>query len=462
MSKGLTELNDEFIDELIKSSLTNKNTAEILFRFLNYKHLPTDEYKIIWKEIKTFYELENKLPTIGLLTQAINESNESKLKNNCRYILANIKKLRVSNVHDELLDKFETYKKNIEFVELYSEVSELYKTDPQKAIETMAKKSNAINEFSIKDNYYEAVFKDFENRQRERKNKDRDLSDLRIGSGIHELDHYIRGGFKYATSFLALARSGVGKSTFLRWVAINAARMGKRVVFFSLEGLKEETLEAMDSCWTSTPLEDIEFGTLSPTKIKDIQKTLNGFLGLGGEIFVHSSESFDSMSIEQTRPIIADIEKIHGKVDMILFDYLELFTVGGLMHVKDSSGERRRREAIANKITDIGIEFKAVTGSATQANDIAPSLYENPDFYLTRHHIAEFKGVIKPFSYFITLNQTPDEKDAGVTRIYCDKFRKHMDGQLIRIYQRMDIGRFYDAKKTLEMFWNGKLNRKIR
>jgi hypothetical protein len=101
-----------------------------------------------------------------------------------------------------------------------------------------------------------------------------------------------------------------------------------------------------------------------------------------------------------------------------------------------------------------------VTGSVTQAVDIIPQKYEDPDFVLTRSDVSEFKGVIKPFSYFFTLNQTSDEKEQGVNRIYCDKFRYHPDGQIIKVCQAMNIGRFYDSQRTLKVFWDSAMKKK--
>lgn len=458
----MPELSNSFLDELIKAAMTSKSTMDLLNKHLDYEHLPTEAYKTVWKEIRTFYDIEGKLPTIGLLNQSLEGLKDKEVKLDCRHLLATLKKAKVDNVHDELIQTFESYKREIEFVNLYREVSEIYENDREKAIKYMAIKSEAISKFSIKDGIYDRVFADFDKRQIDRKAKDPDTYDERIPTGIHELDHYTRGGFKKGTSFLSLGRSGTGKSTLLRWIAINAARIGKRVVLFSLEGLREETLEAIDSAWTSTPLDQIEFGSLEVKKVKEIEKSLQGIINNGGEIYVHNNEGFDSMTIQQANNVVHEIRKLYGEVDMILFDYLELFEVEGLRTSKDGSGERRRRETIANKITDMAVEHRCVTGSVTQATDIPPSLYNNENFVLTRTNISEFKGVVKPFSYFFTINQTDDESDQGVCRLYCDKFRKHRSGQTVHLYQRLDIGRFYDSNKTLKYLWNKNLNKKIQ
>jgi len=456
----MAELNDSFIEELLKASLTSKNTLEILIKHLEYGNLPTEGYKTIWKEIKTFYTLENKLPTIGILLQSVENGASKEIKPDCRHILAAIKGTEVTNVHDQLIKNFEDYKKEVEFVALYEEVREMYSTDKEKAIKKMAKESERISNFSLKDGFYDRVFADFNKRQTERKILNHENSNDRIPSGIHEFDFYVRGGFKKGTSFLALGRSGSGKSTYLRWVAVNAARLNYRVVLFSLEGLKKETMEALDSAWTSTPLEQMEFGVLEAHKVKSIEKAARDLISGGGEIYVHSSEGLEGMTIEQCNRTVYEIKKLYGEIDMILFDYLELFQLSGF-EARDSSGERRRREQIANKITDMGVEHSCVTGTVTQATDILPAQYNKEDFVLTRSNISEFKGVLKPFSYFFTFNQTDDESDQKVVRIYTDKFRKHKSGQTIRLFQQMEINRFYDSKKTLKVLWDNKTNRKL-
>ena len=73
---------------------------------------------------------------------------------------------------------------------------------------------------------------------------------------------------------------------------------------------------------------------------------------------------------------------------------------------------------------------------------------------MTRSDISEFKGAIKPFSYFLTLNQTDDEYDSGTMRIFIDKLRKYKSRRLFTIAQSMENSRFYNSSKTLDYFWD--------
>ena len=124
--------------------------------------------------------------------------------------------------------------------------------------------------------------------------------------------------------------------------------------------------------------------------------------------------------------MIIDIENTQGKLDFMCLDYLELFDPGdGKRYGTSNDAERKRREAVSNKLKNIAVEFDIAIFTATQAATVATELLNDPEFVQTRYHISEFKGVIKPFSYFVTLNKTKDEEDNDFMRIYIDKMRKY-------------------------------------
>lgn len=442
------ELTESFLLELYKGCITSKSFLEIIVKHLKYNYIPEESYKKIFERIKQDYELVGSLPTIGSLTQAFNNDNDV-LK-----ILVNIKNTSVVDQKDVLISTFEKFIVNAKFIDLYSRIGELYNDGKQdRAIQLLEKESSVIANFSIKDNYFAKVFSGFSDRQSDRKLREKEVS-TKVPFGIHALDFYTRGGMDKGTSHLFLGRSGTGKSTNLRWIGICAARMGMRVIHFQGEGSERECLDAYDAGWTSVNLEDIEFGHVSSDKIKKILKASQDIMASGGEIFVKASESFDELFIDDSRDIIEEIEKVNGKVDLVLYDYLEVFNVKGKFF-NSESGERKRRETIANKMTNIATSFNVAVASATQANDIRPEKYNDEDYAMTRSDISEFKGALKPFSSLITINQTDDEYEAGIVRLHIDKLRKYRKpNNPIRIYQAMNISRFYDSKRSLESFWD--------
>lgn len=442
-------LSGDFIIEILKLCLTNTKVLEICKKHLKFQYLVTESQKKIAKFIFETHDLSSKVPTLGVLQQTFSTDQD------IITLLTKIKKVIIDpEQHDDIISTLETYIKDSRFRILYDRIGDLYNEGKQKeAISLLAKESKEITEFKLKENYYTTIFKDYKDRQ-EKRSQDKDSMLLqKLTFGIHELDDLTKGGFNKGTSVLFLGRSGGGKSTAMRWIGLCNARLGRRVVHFQAEGTEKEVLDAYDAGWTSITLHDIEYGNIPEGKKTKIIKTQRDILANGGEIYVYASEAFDSMSINDCREILLDIQSIHGQIDVVIFDYLEIFTVKGQYGSSEAS-ERKRREDVANKITNIAVEFKCGVVSATQANDIPPDKYNNENFVMTRHHISEFKGSVKPFSYFFTLNNTDDEYEASILRIHVDKFRKYKKpNNPIRIYQSLNNSRFYDSRKTLAEFY---------
>ncbi len=442
------QLSEDFIIEFFKACVTSRTTLELGLIHLKDNFLPTDAHKKVWKNISHIYELNEVVPTIGVLSERVKGDEEAEA------LLVKIKQCRVTDKKEMLINQLESFLKEMRFKELYKKVGTLYNQEKtEEAIELLAKESEEIFMFNFKKDLHSKVFGQFEERQTERKQSATNIDKTKVPTGIHPFDHYTRGGISAGTSALFLARSGVGKSTLLRWLGLHAARLGFRVVHFQAEGTEREAMDAYDAAWTSIDLEEMELGNIPASKKSRIEKVRADIVNRKGEIYVIASEQFESMSLNDCRDHLIEVEKTHGKVHLVLFDYLEIFTVKG-KYFNSENSERKRREDIANKITNIATEFKLATATATQANDIKPDKWNSPDYVMTRSDISEFKGALKPFSYFATLNQTIDEYEAGVMRIFNDKFRKYKSGQTFRIFQSMSNSRFYDSKRTLEAFWD--------
>lgn len=446
------KLSSNFIIELFKASITDSTFLEIIKSHLEFQFLPNESYKKIWKFIIETFELTNDTPSIGV----INEKFKSDQK--VIDLLVLIKKEKIPNKKN-ILVAFENFIKEMKFISLYREIGALYLDgDQDKALSILKAGSEDLSEFSLSKNAFATVFKDFESRQEARKKKVDNNEVIKVPFGIHPLDYYTRGGGDIGTSFLLLGRSGAGKSTLLKWIATNAARDGLRVVHFQCEGTELECLNAYDACWTSADLEDIEFGIIRKEIVLKVKEANKVILNRGGEIHVIASDKeLDAMTIEECDQAIEDIENQYGKVHLVIFDYLELFQVKG-KYYNTEAGERKRREDIANKITNIAVKRKCLTGTATQANDIKSDRWNNPDVVMTRSDISEFKGALKPFSYFITINQTQDEYEAGVIRLYNDKLRKYKAYQTYMVAQSLSNSRFYDSHKTLLFYWDASTN----
>lgn len=439
-------LSKDYVIELIKCCLSNNKVLEIASKHLKYEFLQTEAQKKVVKYIFESYVLQGTSPTLGMIAQAFSTNTD------VIALLSRIKTLNIQGKDESILKAFEGFIKDLRFQAVLKKVADLYNASkPEEAVKVLAKESKEIEEFTLKDKYYVKVFEQFSERMEKRKleaaSEKHAAIKERLTTGVHEMDSFLHGGYRKGTSFLAMARSGAGKSTYLRWVALTNARLGKKVVVFQGEEPEKMSLDSIDAAWTSLTSDDVEDGYIPENMQASVAKVLREIKARGGEIILIANEQFNKMTIEECREKLIDIIKLNGPVDMVLFDYLEIFHAKG-SYGNSESAERKRREDIAEKITNIAVEFNVVTGTATQAKDIEPEVYNKVDFVMRRTHASEFKNVVKPFSYFFTFNATDDEYKEQQLRIWIDKVRKHPGNKLIRIYQSRDNGRFYDAVAT--------------
>lgn len=440
------ELNENYTTELLKLALRNKRVLECALPHLKDSFLPSDEQSIIWKDIKTGFLATNTIPTIGTIAERHKKDLE---------VLEEIGRIKESQLPDadEILNQFEGFIKDSMFHQAYDELSDLFNASRKEDAFTLMKRtSEDIANFSIKEKYYTRLYDRFHDRHNIRV-KDREegkFLDEKIPFGIDEMDRITKGGCNKKDVFCANAQSGVGKSKLLRHIGVHASRRGFRGLHVSAEGSEEENMAAFDTAILGQKLGDVERGTLSDDILTKVKSVIRDVRRREGELFIECYEQFDTASLSDVRNLIIEIEKIHGKLDFLSLDYLELFDPGdGKKYSTSQEGERLRRDAVASKLKNIAMEFNIAIFTATQASSVEPELLNDPKFVMTRYNISGNKTLIKPFSYFVTLNQTKDEYNNNVMRIYMDKVRKYKGGQIIKIFQRYDRERFYDRRRTI-------------
>lgn len=440
----MKKLSENFILELFKICMRNKRVFEIAIQHIKYQFLPGEEYKEVWETMFRYYEGSNKLITPGLLSQKF--VDEPKVIE----LIADIKAAHLPD-KDSVLEQLEVFVKNRIFLAGYDKLGDLFNEgNKEGAFQHISSIAESLNDFSIKEQYFDKVFEGFDDRHVER-GKKRTMGELtkpKIPTGIDPFDDLSRGGPDRGDIVLWLAQSGVGKTKCLRTLGVNAARRGYKVAHIQAEGTRDECLSGYDACWTGQKLFDIEIGKVDSATREKITKASKNVRASGGEIYVESFEQFNTASLADVREIIINLEKNYGKVDIVLLDYFELFDPGDGKKYNPSE-ERQRRESLASKLKNIAVEFDVVIHTATQASTVDPAKLNNPNFVMTRYDVSEFKGVIRPFSYFVTMNQTDDEKDNNLMRLHFDKVRKYKGGKTYKIYQRYDRERFYDRNKTI-------------
>ena len=450
----IEQFNSNFLAELFKLVTLKQDVCELVCENLEYSYIPAElkGFKHILKGVKRQYSASSKLPSLGVILQ------ENALDADVYEAVDKINEAKVAD-KDLILKTLEEYLKRVKFQILFEKTVELYNNGKQdEAIELQAKESPKISEFSI----YSAggsisnIFKDFFKRDGERfmSANDSTLKKGKIPFGIDLLDRVSGGGTDPETGEIDcfLGRSGSGKTKWLRWRGISAARMGRQVLHIQAEGTRKECELGYDATWTGILKGDLKRGEIPPEVEEKLRRAIRDISKIGGSIEVVAYEQFETATLKDVREKVLDYKKRHGCYpDMLILDYLELFHPGnGRHYATTTEGEKFRREDCARAFKNICNEFKMAGATASQANDISPADYNNASWVMTRHNCSSAKGLVDPFSYFITWNVSSDEYKKHQGRLYVDKMREHESGQTIRICTDYAHDRFYSRRETLD------------
>jgi replicative DNA helicase len=144
---------------------------------------------------------------------------------------------------------------------------------------------------------------------------------LGVPSGFLDIDH-ILGGFQKSDLLILAARPGMGKTSLMLNVAMNAVRSKARVGFFSLEMSNEQLVQRLISTETGINSQKLRLGQLDDRE---------------WDLFVHATNNVSklqlylddtpALSVLQLRTKARRLDREHG-LDLIVVDYLQLMTAG--------------------------------------------------------------------------------------------------------------------------------------
>ncbi len=449
----MEKISIKFLDELFLLCLKKREVTEIVVEFLEYSYIPKElpEYKKILKSIKTTYKLNQKTSSVGIISE--DYARDSRVQEA-------LTKIQDSKFADKelMLYQLETFIKKNMFIRLNEKLSDLYnKNKHDEAIELQAKESIDIVNFSIKASkaYFSPIYKGFEIRLSNRQIKDRVGEGLKdkVPFGIEPLDAITYGGVDVSDTVLWIMRSGVGKSTVLKWQGISAARRHRNVLHVQLEGSQEECEDKYDQLWTATLYNDIKRGNINDAKYKKLQSIIKK---MTADVYVHAYEQFNIASMRDIRDLIIDFEKINGHVDEVIIDYLKYVHPGdGIKYGVDTQSIKMKKENAADKMKNVAKEFGTRIITADQATDVDMSIWNDPTKVLRRNNLVGAKGLVDSFSYFLTGNQTIDERKNKIMRIHCEKLRHYaLPDKPLSIATNYKVGRFYNGKRTKSLYYN--------
>jgi replicative DNA helicase len=151
-----------------------------------------------------------------------------------------------------------------------------------------------------------------------------------IPTGFHELDNLLNGLNKQRFIIVG-GRPAMGKSSFLLNIALHAARLGKRVFYWTGEMSATDNAIRLMSGETGIKAKDIQSGNLDLDEWRLFVEATGKLADLPLWI-----DPTPGITPQQLKARLIRQQILHG-VDLIIVDYLQLMTSGGENRVQEVS-----------------------------------------------------------------------------------------------------------------------------
>lgn len=445
-------LTPRFLEELLRLCFFKKEIIEKIREHLKFQYLPSQELKIIYKNITDHYSLTGTLPTFGIIYEQ--HKGEDK-------VLAELTRIKETDICDPepLMRQLEAYIKDVRFQLLWQEVIDIHqKGDSEKAMQLMSKNSQDIVDFSIfRDNgNFLRVFKDFSKISIDKQiRQEEQQPGEKIPFGILPCDIISQGGMDRKETTIWIMRSGVGKSTVLKWHGMHACQLGYKVLHIQLEGSSEEAYDKYTQLWSAQEYSAVKTGSIDSDGYQRLLRIAQEMVASGRDVCIKSFEQFDEASMVNVRDTVIEYIKEHGcPPDELILDSIDLCHPGdGLKYGVDTQSIKMKLQNSSRKFKNICNEFDIRGITATQTSDVKADIWNDPERYITRSDSMGDKNIANSYSYVFTGNQTIDEEKNKTMRIYFDKVRYYNTfSRIYPIATNYHLGRFFEAQRTKKLF----------
>jgi replicative DNA helicase len=244
-----------------------------------------------------------------------------------------------------------------------------------------------------------------------------------IKTGLTTLDRLIN--ISGSEIFTVAAPPGIGKTFILGNFAINAFYQNKKVLVYSME----TGTARLFTRYISNILKVSKNEIISETENVVTNKLKNRISDTPGDIILKEYGS-NQVSSNDLMAHINDLVMYNNwKPDIVIVDYLLIMTTND----KKLSSENpfKYYKTVTEEVRNIAKLYNIPILTACQINREGQADGGGTKALLTGKNIAESRGILDTSDYFITLNQTAQEKKRNEMRLYIEKNRNGQTGDII-------------------------------
>lgn len=443
---GNTPLSVEFLYELYATAVRSDTVCGVLVQYMEKEYLPDRSFQRIQEVFCNHFRNYKSPPTYAVLSQSFHGDYD------VIELINTFSEYDGDSNPEIVLDMLENYIKGVRLQHVYTEVGKLYNQSKQEKAEALLREyAEWLSGFTLKSTSFIDVGATFT--ERYHKNRQRELeenhSSLPAVSRfyIEYLDALNEGRNLRGQLSCFLASTGVGKSHIVKHLGIHAnVQDGLHVLHFQLEGSEEEALNAYSGGLVCKNSYYFERGRIAETEMRHYERMVGQ---LRGSITVRSYPRFNArVSTLDIKNGIAEYRKKTGRQpDIVIVDSMDLLTDAS-RRVWNAEYERSKRIAVANDLKDLAADEKVWMVVTYQATIENRDWLNNENNVLTEYNCSEAKGLSRPCTHLISLNQTAAERHFNMMRLHVAKSRFFRKGDTIKIATDYDNEVFYDAERS--------------
>ncbi len=445
-SDKINVLTEEFLQDLLNTTLENSYVLSVVCDHIEEEHLPDRNSAAVLKIIKRHYRKYGKAPSYTMVQQSL-VGNRGALK-----FWKQAYDDGAIFETDECLGLLEDYLKHVEFLKIFKNAGNVFNREGLEGAQQMV--ANYVDwsrTFSLTGSDYTDVVSTFGSRHQKNrvKNNARGGERLLARFYIDELDNLNQDRDLREQLSCILAPTGVGKSHAARWIGSQACLDGFNVLHFQLEGSREEVENAYSAALVACNAYSYEKGYIKKEDMERFEKEISE---VSGKLFVRSYPKFNqNVSTLNIKEAVAEFKKNYNVTpDIVIVDSADLLTDSSGRKYGES-GERLKRVSVFNDLKDLATELKVWMVVTYQARIENPDWINDEKNVLTEHSSAEAKGIARPCSHLITLNQSANERREKTMRLHVAKSRFFPKGDTIKIAIDYDNEKFFDRQRTANL-----------
>lgn len=415
-------------------------------QYMEYDYMPDRDSIALLRAFKNYYRENGKVPPYSALIEAVDGNS------NATHLLKDIHGSTEGLGTDECMKLLEEYLKRVRFQKAYKESGAEYNNDGyDKAVKTMRDYLEWAQGFSLTESDYTDIIKSFKDRfkkNRQRHNEPENTNQVNRFY-IDELDAANNGRNLRTQLTYILAATGIGKSHCIRYIGSRACLDGLNVLHFQLEGSKKEVEDAYSAALVGCNSYRYEYGTLRDSDLEHMVEMLKG---VSGCLYVKSYPKFNThVTTIKIKEGITEFKKRYKVTpDVVLIDSADLLSDSSGRKYGEN-GERHRRIAVANDLKDLAADENVWIVATYQSTIENREWLNDESNVLTEYNTAEAKGLSRPLTHLITLNQSDNEYREQTMRINVAKSRFFKKPKVFKIATDYENETFYDRQRTMNI-----------